>query len=392
MRTPILLALTFVAVLAFLTGNACPADRHGGEGTHKSTKTKAAPKQKTTPKQKAGPKQKDSFAEKKKASRTHSFDRKKKPSKGPDKGKADLTGPGTHKPPALERLGTPGVRVPTSGLTAPGAHGGPTRALAPGAVQALHGSRHPLQPTDPARLHGVARDARSQFAPNHRHAFTPRWWQNRHMTNPAHVGWYPRWWRHHNPYHWWRHANWNALTGWLPGVAWAAPVVYDYGKQLYYGDDGVYLNGTRQYSPGQYYQLVRNLAQTQPAGVSENSEWLPMGVFALQRPESASPHAMVQLAMSKEGAIAGTSYDIAGDKTLPIHGSVDKQTQRVAWMTSGDEKDRMVVETWAQNLTRNESDALVHFGPNKPEKWFMVRLEAPAAAARIRLWNPPPLM
>ncbi len=391
MRTPTLCALAIVAIMAFLAGNAYPVDRHGGEGTRHSGKTKSEIKKKPAPKDKVGPRQKNHAPKEKKSTKTHSFD-KKKPARDPDKGKAAVTGPGAYKPPALQKHGTPRALVPGSGVPATPLHGTRPQAVAPGAVQALHGSRHPVQPTDPARLHSVAGNARTQFAPNQRHAFTPQWWRNRHISNAAHAGWYPHWWRHHNPYHWWKHANWRALTGWLPGVAWAAPAAYAYGSQLSYGDDGVYLNGIRQSSADQYYQLVRDLAQTQPAGVSENSEWLPMGVFALQRPDSASPHAMVQLAMSKEGAIAGTSHDVATDKTVPIHGSVDKQTQRAAWTASADGKDPMVVETWAQNLTRNESEALVHFGPNKPEKWFMVRLEAPVSAATIRLWRSRPLM
>ncbi len=137
------------------------------------------------------------------------------------------------------------------------------------------------------------------------------------------------------------------------------------------------MNGKRKYSTEQYYRLVRDLALTQPRSLSEKSEWMPLGVFALQRPKAAAPHVIVQLAVSKEGAIAGTSHNVNTDKTLPIHGALDKQTQRVAWVTGAGNKGKMVVETWAGNLTKDQSEVLVHFGEGKALKWFMVRMEAP---------------
>ncbi len=391
MQKTTLCTLAFVVILTFSAGHLYPADKRGGEGTHRSGGTKAAPKQKAAPKERVGPKQKTNTVKDKKSPTTRSLD-KKKTSSDPHKGKAALTGPGTHKPTGTPRHGTHAPLIPHHGVAPHPGLGAGGRQLTQGNVQGIRGSHNLVQPTDPARLHRIANNARTRFAPNHRNSFTPQWWKNRAMSRGAHVGWYPHWWSHHNPYYWWRNANWSALTGWLPGVAWTSPLVYEYGRQLYYGTDGVYVNGTRQYSTDQYYQLVRNIAQTQPPGVSEASEWLPMGVFALQRPDASSPHAMVQLAVSKEGAVAGTSHDVATNTTLPIQGSVDKQTQRVAWMTTADDKKPMVAETWAKNLTQPESEVLVHFGPNKPEKWFMVRLDAPASAATTRLWNPRPSM
>ena len=54
-------------------------------------------------------------------------------------------------------------------------------------------------------------------------------------------------------------------------------------------------------------------------------------------------------------------------------GSVDKQTQRVAF-TVGDNKDT-VVETGLYNLTKDEAPALIHVGKDKTEQWLLVRLK-----------------
>ena len=246
-----------------------------------------------------------------------------------------------------------------------------------GPVRGLHRPHNILKPTNPARLNSVAQNVRTQFTANHRNAFTPQWWQNHSKTNITNIRWYPRWWAHRGPYYWWRPCSWGALTGWLPGVAWSAPITYDYGSNIVYQDDGVYINGKRKYSADGYYQQVRTIALNEPQGVSEKSEWMPLGVFALQRPNADSPHAILQLAISKEGAIAGTFYNVDTDKTRPVHGSVDQQTQRAAWTVGNGAEGKMVMETGANNLTQDQSQVLVHLGPNNAQKWLLVRMDAP---------------
>ncbi len=246
-----------------------------------------------------------------------------------------------------------------------------------GPVHGLHGPHNIVKPTNPARLARMARGVRTQFTASHRIAFTPRWWQNHSVTNITNIRWYPHWWAHHGPYYWWRRCNWVALTGWLPGIAWSSPIPYDYGTNIYYQDDGVYFNGKRQYSADQYYQYVRTLALNEPPGVSEKSEWMPLGVFALQRPNADSPHAILQLAISKEGAIAGTFYNVVTKNTRPVHGSVDRQTQRAAWMVGSGPEEKMIMETGVYNLTQAQTQVLVHLGPTNARKWLLVRMDAP---------------
>ena len=121
-----------------------------------------------------------------------------------------------------------------------------------GPVRGLHSPHNTVKPTKPARLASVAKNVRTQFTARHRHVFTPRWWQNRSITNVTNVRWFSHWWAHPGPYYWWRRCSWVALTGWLPGVVWSAPTIYDYGSNIYYQDDGVYINSIWQYSADQY--------------------------------------------------------------------------------------------------------------------------------------------
>ena len=71
--------------------------------------------------------------------------------------------------------------------------------------------------------------------------------------------------------------------------------------------------------------------------------------------------------------IRGNSTDTATKKNQVIQGSVDKQTQKVAF-TVGDNQAN-VVETGLYNLTKDEAPVLIHFGKDRTEQWLLVRLQ-----------------
>ena len=89
------------------------------------------------------------------------------------------------------------------------------------------------------------------------------------------------------------------------------------------------------------------------AETSDTDQWLPVGVFAMVRNEQQHPQLIVQLAINKQGILRGNYTDEVTDNTLPIHGAVDKQTQRAAW-TVGDNK-QTVMEAGLSDLTRRRS-------------------------------------
>lgn len=184
-------------------------------------------------------------------------------------------------------------------------------------------------------------------------------------------------------------------AGWAAGTAWyattwdslgnamnyypAAPVDYDYGNTVTYQDNSVYVNGQDVGTPEQYYDQASSLAATgTQAQAPTDADWMPLGVFALCKPDEKQSAVTVQLAINRDGILRGNYTDTANDKTQPVHGSLDKKTQRIAF-TVGDNTTN-VVEAGLYNLTKDEAPALIHFGKDRTEQWLLVRLQDPQAA------------
>ena len=115
-----------------------------------------------------------------------------------------------------------------------------------------------------------------------------------------------------------------------------------------------------------------------PAIKPESGEWLPLGVFALTQDGQASgvePTLFMQLAISKEGVIAGSFKNMETDQVQTLEGMADKKSQRVAWSVAG--KKRPIMETGISNLTQDSSPALIHFADGQTQQWLLVRLPEP---------------
>jgi hypothetical protein len=182
-----------------------------------------------------------------------------------------------------------------------------------------------------------------------------------------------------------------AATGWAAGACyqpatWAGvgaivgadaaapvqPVVYNYGSNITYQGDQVYYGDQPVASAGDYYQQATTISQAPPPEQPDDS-WQPLGVFAMVHNDQDQPQIILQMAVNKSGQIAGNYQDVISDTTLPIHGSVDKKTQRVAW-TVGKNKQN-VAETGLYNLTRDQAPVLMHQGAGKTQQWLLVRLK-----------------
>ena len=189
---------------------------------------------------------------------------------------------------------------------------------------------------------------------------------------------YPGWaaWRINRPYRW---ATWAALTGWV-GYGWSESVPYSYGEDVYYQDDMVYSGDQAVATTEEYAQQAEAIVDSAPEVAPEQAEWMPLGVFALTQDGQATgpdPSVFLQLAISKEGVIAGTLHNTATDSTQTVEGMADKETQRCAWNVVG--KQWPIMETGIVNLTDDTAPALVHFADGQTQQWLMVRLEEPAA-------------
>jgi hypothetical protein len=205
----------------------------------------------------------------------------------------------------------------------------------------------------------------------------------------AHWGIYGRGWFVEHPGAWF-------AAGWAAGAAWTActwataaaycgyaelpPVYYDYGNNVVYEENNVYVNGESAGTAEEYYGQAASLATTgAKAEAPSEGDWLPLGVFALAKPGETKSVVTIQLAVNKQGVLRGNYTDTETNKTQTIQGSVDKKTQRVAF-TVGDNTAN-VVETGLYNLTKDEAPCLIHFGSDRTEQWLLVRLTKPEGQA-----------
>ena len=178
-----------------------------------------------------------------------------------------------------------------------------------------------------------------------------------------------RWTR---PYRW---ASWSALAGWY---SWGnTGTSYSYGENIYYEDNSVYYGDEVVATADEYAQQAEAIATGAPE-VAEDEEWMSLGVFAITQdgqPSGPPPSMYLQLALSRQGVIAGTLHNSQTEQTQQIEGAVDTKTQRSAWTVAG--KNRPIMETGIANLTEDSGPALVHFEDGQTQQWLLVRLEDP---------------
>jgi hypothetical protein len=228
----------------------------------------------------------------------------------------------------------------------------------------------------PARQ--VSNQIRDNWQQKHDKPFNPQWWKDH--PNAAKHYWDQH---HHHPWnYWWRWATWGAVAGWTAGAASASaygdPVYYDYGQNIYYEGDNVYVGGTETATAQEYYQQASALAEKAPETTSQEADdWLPLGVFALSKGNVADSNMVLQLAINKEGVISGMYYNTKTDIGRPVKGTVDKKSQRAAWTFADGNNTDIIMETGIYNLTQDQTEALVHFGKDKTQQWLMVRLKQP---------------
>jgi hypothetical protein len=208
--------------------------------------------------------------------------------------------------------------------------------------------------------------------------FDDNWWGN--------SGWYGGGYWGGNP--WW---SWGAATLATAGTFLAIdaiqeatyqPPVYDYGVNVAYQGDDVYVDGKRTASATEYSNQAIALANEPaaqppapaPPEAGKQAEWLPLGVWALAQEEKGDAYMLFQLSIDKDGVVSGAYQNVLSGEKSPISGQVDKKTQRVAWKIG---TGNTVIETGLQNLTQDVASCLVHFGPDRTQTWLLVRLKQP---------------
>ena len=179
---------------------------------------------------------------------------------------------------------------------------------------------------------------------------------------------------------WWAGATWATVGSWIPW-GWSQPVYYNFGENVFFQGDSVYFGDQPVATIDEFVQQAEAIAQSIPQDVQPaESDWLPLGVFAVTQDGEAAtdnPTMFLQLAVSKQGIIAGTFQNTASGVVKSVEGMVDKETQRTAWTAVGE--SRPLMETGLTNLTQESAGVLVHFANGDTQQWLLTRLNDPNA-------------
>jgi hypothetical protein len=195
-----------------------------------------------------------------------------------------------------------------------------------------------------------------------------------------------------NPAWYTAHPGCWAAAGWAAGAAWATPTYadissycdlpaaqppnYDYGNDVVYQGDNVYMGGQPAWNVTEYAQQATDIAsQGQTATAPPTDDWKALGVYALVQGDEKTSNNVFQLAINKEGVIRGNYYDGLMNTTTDVYGSVNKKAMLAAW-TIGKAKDR-VFEAGISNLTQPQCPCLLHVGTQTTEQMLLVRMEQP---------------
>ena len=189
----------------------------------------------------------------------------------------------------------------------------------------------------------------------------------------------------------WSTPGWTEVTDWLGGDL--PDNQYMFGADLIYDGNTVYLCGRPVAAADKYYESAVNIARrgvpdrTRGGSSTQNtnSQWLPLGVYQAMRGGDKSDKSNVmlfQLAVNKAGVVRGNYYDPSYKNVQQLEGSVDKGTERVAWIVA--DRPNVVFDVLLYNLTQPETSMLVHTGADKQEQWTFVRLNRPAGNSARR--------
>jgi hypothetical protein len=171
--------------------------------------------------------------------------------------------------------------------------------------------------------------------------------------------------------------GYGAVAGQL-GMA-QQPAPYDYGSNVVAQPNAVYVNGDNAGTPQQYASQATGIAASGNAQPDPNTQWQPLGVFAMVGPGQTSSDDIFQLAVNSQGLLRGNYHYVKDNTVTPLAGAVDPKTQRAAWTIGGDQTP--VYEAGIANLTRDQTTMLLHTPDGQQRQFTLIRLPEPTQAA-----------
>ncbi len=169
----------------------------------------------------------------------------------------------------------------------------------------------------------------------------------------------------------WTAHSWDEVSN-LTGIN-SAPKSYDFRPD----DSGViyvYRNHEQLDRAVDARKAAVSLAQSAPNTATETSG-LSLGVFALVPPVDQPVKSLVHLVVDPSGIVSGYQYDFATDSAMPVHGMIDRASQRVAWSMGHN-----VLEAGLANLTNGLARSLVFRPDGWVQPWILMRVPASATA------------
>jgi hypothetical protein len=196
------------------------------------------------------------------------------------------------------------------------------------------------------------------------HVFDDHFWDNFRRRNNN--------WYFDNNYRWYSSPNWSNIVIWLPWQ-WKRPIYY------YYDNDNIYYSTTEDYtslipvdSKEQFIAQAVRIANGHYPISTQQSDWMPLGMFTIASDNDDMPKRYLSLAISKQGAVTGAYFDAASNTTLEIQGGIDPESQRIAWKFVG--KDWPIMESGLYNLTKEESTLLIHTSSSSTKTELLIKL------------------
>ncbi|QDU51524.1 hypothetical protein [Gimesia panareensis] len=184
-------------------------------------------------------------------------------------------------------------------------------------------------------------------------------------------GYYPYYHYRRYGYRPWVWATYGGLASWI-GYNSLTPVVYNYSIS-----NGYICNNGAQIAPVSDYASQANQIADSVTPPDQSADWMPVGLFAIVPQGTKDVNVTVQLAVSKNGAVAGTYFNKEGNITLPLQGAIDETKQRVVWKVG--EEDAVTMETGLDSLTKDKSTVVLYFNDGVSEVWDMVRIDQDVA-------------
>ncbi len=224
----------------------------------------------------------------------------------------------------------------------------------------------PIQKLQSARTSAVgqAQNKTSQLQANFtskNEPFSPAWYAD-----------HPGAWQYTHPHaDAWAVAGIGATAAWLGiGAGYAAA---DDGTYYTSDDDSTDDDATTEDTQPQQEQDAAQLAAAGAVDVPNNTQFLPLGVYALAPAGHSDATAVVQLSVTKDGILRGSYCDLISDQGQTIFGAIDKQSRRAAWTVGTGGK--AVFETTLDSLTRADGQVALEFPGGDVKQYTLARFE-----------------